>query len=125
MFQGEDSMRIRTFASFETLCDQVADALDRLGDVSVNDAGKISVRRPRITAALSDVKIRGWLDEGKREGEYELTVRYDIVPSVGAWIIGVLLLPIGLIFPVLLPMLAKNQLDTAIRKAFDEIDDLR
>lgn len=67
--------------------------------------------------------IDGSVREGRNHGDYDVRVRYRIVPGAAAWIIGILFMPIGLVLPLLLPLMAKNQLDTAIRNAFDELRD--
>lgn len=84
MFNGEEFTRIRTTMPFAKVCEQVEAALDRLGRVTVDESGRIDIDRPRITAALSDLTFSGSVKEGREAGDYDVRVRYQIVPNVAA-----------------------------------------
>jgi hypothetical protein len=122
MFSGEEYIRLRTTDSYPQVLQKVEDALFALGDVSVSKSGEIEIFDPPFSAFASDLRLEGWVDKRRKEDEYSVTISFSITPNVVAWILVILLFPIGLIF-LLLPLSTKSNLEQAIHRALREVKD--
>jgi hypothetical protein len=129
MFSGEESVRIRSNLPREELEDAVADSLDRLGDVKFTRGNEFRVRTKRFDSSMSVVTIDGELRKGRKEGEWTLTLFYNVKPTPLCWVIAILgfiFLVIGVLI-LLIPYNTQNEvkrkLVRAIRDARDDVED--
>ncbi len=129
MFSGEESMRIRSALPREEMENVVADALDRLGAVKFTGRSRFRVRAGRFDSALANVTIDGELTKGRKDGEWNLTLFYQVKPSALCWVIAI----VGFIFLLLGPLIflapnsTKNDVQRAVyraaRDAADGVED--
>ncbi len=129
MFGGEESVRIQSNLPREQLEDAVADALDRLGDVKFTRGSEFRVRTKRFDSAMSTVTIDGELRKGRKEGEWTLTLNYQVKPGALCWVIAI----VGFIFFIIGPLIflipyttsndVKRKVGRAIRDARDDVEE--
>ncbi len=127
MFSGEESVRIRSDLPREKLEDAIADAMDRLGDVKFSGRSGFRVRTGRFDSAMANVSIEGEFTKGRKDGEWNLTLIYQVKPSALCWVIAI----VGFIFLLIGPLIflapngTKNQVRQAVeRAARDARDDI-
>lgn len=129
MFSGEESVRINSAESREEVEDAVADALERLGTVRISNRGRFRIEGGRFDTSWAVVKIEGELSKGRKEGQWNLNLTYQVHPSALCWgvaIIGALFWFLGLLI-LLAPKGTKGDvqraISNAIRDARDEIEE--
>jgi len=129
MFSGEDSIRIRSDLPREKLEDAVADALERLGDVKFSGRNNFRIRADRFNSSLANVTIEGDLTKGRKEGEWVLTVSYEVKPNALCWVVAILGFFCLLIGPLIFlsPNGTKNKIgrevSRGLRDAKDDIEE--
>jgi hypothetical protein len=125
MFDGEQSVRIRSALPREVLEDIIADALDRVGEVRYTDGSEFRVRTRRFDSSMATVEIDGELRKGRKEGEWRLTVRHQVKPTAMCWVIavvGYLCLVFGPLI-LLIPYNTQNELKRRIGRAIRDARD--
>ena len=122
MFTGDDSIRFTSDAPVSEVYDQIEDALSSLGRAEVDDQGNIYLRpRQSLTNAFTEIKMGGSVR--KRADKYLVTVDYSCnLSSTGLalLILGVLFFMAGVIV-ILAPILAKENVAKAVRRALREL----
>jgi hypothetical protein len=129
MFSGEESVRIRSSLPAEEIEEVVADALDGLGRVRFGKRGSFEVGARRFESSFAAAEIHGRLSEGRKEGEWRLTVNFVVRPTPLCWVllvIGVLFFLAGALV-LLVPYSAKGDVERAVvealRDARDDVED--
>jgi cbb3-type cytochrome oxidase subunit 3 len=125
MFDGGDQVRVNTSLSFDDFCDEVEDVLGQLGPVRVGKSGRFTVDRGRQSGTFTEVQYSGDVRERKGGGGYLVTLDYKVAPSTACLVVGIMgffLCVVGC-FVFLFPVLAKNEVERAARRALDEIED--
>ena len=91
----------------------------------LTNSGRFTIEPGRESGFFTEVTYRGEIRERKGGDGYTISLDYSVVPSVACWvfgIIGFMLCIIGcLVF--LFPVLAKNNVETSVRRTLDEIED--
>lgn len=126
MFSGEEQVRIRWNRSREELEEVLVDTLDRLGGVKFTGRSQFRVRGDRFDTALAGVAIDGELRQGRKDGEWTLTLFYSVKPSALCWVIaifGFMFFTLGLLI-LLAPNSTKNDVQHAVQRAAREAADV-
>ena len=125
MFNGEESVRIRTDLPKEKLEEIIEDCLGRVGAVEFFKGGRFEIISPTFKAFASDAKVDGQLSPGRKEGEWNLRVSYSVQPNVVCWVIAVVGFLFVLIGPLILliPFLAKGEIQKKVGQALQEVED--
>ena len=96
MFSGRETARIETERTGSQLEEWLEEGLSALGDVRVNDRGRIDIRpNSRLRDSWSQTSIGGRVRE-RRTGEVEVELTYTIDVSPMSWVVGILFIPIGI-----------------------------
>lgn len=122
MFTWKEFARVRTELSRDELTDKVCDYLDPIGEPSVEGKGIIDVRARQHNSFGYEVAIETFVDPARAEGEYDVTVKYEIKPNAGGIVLSILFWPIGLIL-FLQGSNVKQQLQREITRALRDLED--
>jgi hypothetical protein len=125
MFNGDDSVRIRTKLSEEQIEEIVENALDRIGRVRFGKRGSFEVSGRRFENSFATAEIYGRLAPGRKDGEWRLSVRYEVKPSALCWVIAILGAVFSLLGVLILlaPQSTKNDVEKAVRRALRDARD--
>jgi|GEM_PF-2231884 len=129
MFSGEESIRIKSARSGEDLEPIIERAMDHLGRVYFERRGEFEIDTRQFQNALATTEITGWLSKGRKEGEWRLTVTYQVNPSALCWVIVVLgaLFFLAGVLILLAPHSTKGEVQRAVvralRDARDDVED--
>ncbi len=123
MFSGAETIRFASTSSTEEVFARVKTGLESLGSVAISKRGDLEIHpRRSLENFLTSTSITG--DVRERSGEYSVTLEYRCALSAVGWIIlifGILFFLLGL-FVVLGPILKKNDVTLAIRRALREVE---
>jgi hypothetical protein len=123
MFTGDESIRFTSNAPVSEVYDQIEDALSSLGDAEVDNRGDIDIiPRRSLSNGLTEIEIGGSVRQ--RRGKYILTVDYSCGLSTTGLVIlivGALFLLVGVLV-LLAPLLAKDNVAKAVRRALRNLD---
>ena len=132
MFNGEESVRIRSTLSRAKIEEAIEDAADGLGNLKFYDRGEFEITGGKFQSFATAVNISGKLTEGRTEGEWTLRMAYVVKPTGGCWAIAIVGLFLVFIFSfliLLVPMTAKTEVQRAVERAVrdvrDEVEDER
>jgi hypothetical protein len=99
MFKGESSVKFQTTDPTPKILESVEESLERLGKVSINNKGTISVSpKDKLHSFLTDTTLEGKFEKGRKPNEYSVTLSYSCAPSVVNWLIiigGTLFICVG------------------------------
>jgi hypothetical protein len=125
MFNGEESIRIRSNLSGSELEEVVEESLGRLGVVEFLRRGEFEVSGNKFSSFATDVRVTGQLSKARREGEWNLRVDYSVQPSAACWVIAVVGFFLCLVGPLILlvPFLAKSEVERAVGRAVRDARD--
>jgi hypothetical protein len=129
MFSGEESIRIRCGLTAEEVEEVVADALDRLGRVRFGKRASFEVSARRFDSALVATEVYGRLAEGRKDGEWRLTVNFVVRPTPLCWailVVGAIFFLWGVLI-LLVPYSTKGDVERAVARALrdarDDVED--
>lgn len=97
MFSWKEVTRVRSNLSRKELTDQVCDPLEPIGNPSVEGKGLIDIRAAQRNSFGYEVLVEAYVDPARDEGEYDVTVKYEIKPNTSGILLSILFWPIGLI----------------------------
>ena len=123
MFNGEESIRLRSELPRAKLEDAIEDACNRIGVVDFFDRGEFKVSGSKFKSFATDVTVDGQLARGRKEGEWTLLISYNVRPSALCWVIAVVGFLFCLIGPLvlLIPFLDKSKVDRAVERAVRDV----
>ncbi len=129
MFNGEESVRIKSQLPRNELHPLIEDSLSRLGMVEFLGRGEFRVSARKFSTFATDVDMDGKLSQGRKVGEWTLRISYVVKPSAVCWIIAVigfftcLLGPLILLMPFLAKSDVQRAVEVAVREARDDAED--
>lgn len=123
MFNGEESIRIRTKHTEEKLKEVIDDVLGRIGRVEFFRRGDFAVSPGKFKSFATAVEMDGQLSKAKKEGEWTLRLEYNVAPSSTCWVIAVVGFLFCLFGPLVLimPFLAKSEVQRAVERALRDV----
>jgi hypothetical protein len=121
MFSWKEYARVRSALTRSELLDKVCEYFEPLGEPAVEGKDLIVVYTNQYNSFGYEVKIEAFVDPGKSEGEYDITVKYEIKPTAVA-IIGIFFWPILLII-FLQGSSTKQQLQREITRALEDLEE--
>ena len=93
VFSCEETIKIKTEKSEKDVLDDVENALQRIGNVSLTGLGHFSISTGEYADAFTDVTIEGNI---RSHGEgYTLTLAARIQPTLLDWVFGICFFPLG------------------------------
>ncbi|HEY1189264.1 MAG TPA: hypothetical protein VGE74_16550 [Gemmata sp.] len=126
MFNGDESVRIRTSQPEEDLEEAVRDAFERVGRVKFFSRGEFEVRASRFTTAFAETHITGRLSRGRKEDEWVLVADYRVAPTALCWVLlvlGVVFLFLLGVLMLLFPFTTKGEVQRAVSDAVHDARD--
>jgi DNA-directed RNA polymerase subunit RPC12/RpoP len=125
LYNNEESVRFYSTLSRSKLEDMIEDTVGRLGRVRFSRGGTFEVEAARFRNFATDVHILGELTEGRKDGEWNLRVSYEVKPTgacIAIAIVGFFLILIGPLI-LLMPFTAKTEVQRAVDRAVREMRD--
>jgi len=125
MFNGEESVRIRSALPRAKIEEAIEDAVGRLGVVEFRDRGAFEISGGKFKSFATDVRVDGKLSQGRKAGEWVVRMTYSVQPSAACWVIAVLGFLFCLIGPLifLMPFMAKSEVQRAVERAVRDVQD--
>jgi hypothetical protein len=122
MFGGREVARFETRRTGAKLDEWIEDGLSPLGDVEVRGNGNVRIRPTSgLRNSWCEVRIDGRVRE-RRDGEVEVEVTYDLIVGAGTWVIGVMIILLGVIILVSLNQ-TQTQIARRIRDVLADMED--
>lgn len=123
MFTGEERARIHSTRSFDNLLDQIKDSLELIGNVHMSRKGDFDIRMARHNSFAWETVVEGWVEERKKDNEYNISISYKINPTPAGLILAIIFfMPVGLIL-LFLVLNAQSEIKKLMIDALREIED--
>lgn len=123
MFNGEESIHIRTNLPPSKIEEIIEEEVAKVGTVELLGRGEFKVSASKFRSFLTDASVDGKLSKGRKEGEWSLRIEYHVKPSTACWVIVIVTLLFCWISPLLffVPYTAKNEVQRTVERAVRDV----
>ncbi len=126
MFGGVEVVTIPSTLSEDAFEEAMKDSLRSLGRVSVNSRGDLDIEaREGLKSTFTDVSMEGTVRR-KKNNDYEVDITYTCSPTSTLWILAVVLALLVCLIGgaiILMPLLEKDKVAKAVRRALRDLED--
>jgi hypothetical protein len=118
MFNGNSSVNFKCSKDLDSVIKESEDYLDILGVTNFSKSGSFTISSQKFSGFGYNSNIEGRITN--RDGKYNVSVDFQVKPTVITWLIAICFFPFGLLI-FLSPSNAKKEINNKIEQALRDI----